>query len=121
METDRLSLSCVAQFYSNGKENDDLWKTCTWKRDSDGAACTIEGIDDKSSKVGQCDSSIQGVKIVGGDRYKCSIEIPEVKLKDNGIWTCSMEKCKEQSDGGCEAKDSGICEGEANVRIQVNY
>ena len=121
METEKLSLSCSAQFYSNGKENKDLWKTCIWKRDSDGAACKIVAENDIKTKDPECDTSIEDVKQIGGDRHKCSIEIPEVKLKDNGMWTCSMEKCKDKSDGGCEAKDSGICEGEAKVHIEVNY
>ena len=121
METEKLSLSCSAQFYSNGKENKDLWKTCIWKRDSDGAACKIEAVDNMRLKQPDCDTSIEGVKVVSLSRYNCEIDIPKVKLKDNGMWTCSMEKCKDKSDGGCEAKDSGICEGEAKVHIKVNY
>ena len=123
--SDKLSLSCAPQFYSdNGTKIDkgSLWKTCIWKRNSDGATCLIEGKDNHAADFKQCDSSIRDfTNLVGGDRAKCAININIVKLIDNGTWTCSIEKCKHKSEGGCEHKDSGECSGEDSVNVQVNF
>ena len=125
METEKLGLACNAQFYSeNGSpkngDKENKWKTCIWKRNLDGAMCTIEYIDEYNFDKTQCDSSLGDVRIVGGKRSVCEIEIPEVTYNDLGNWTCTMEECKDQSMGGCKHKDSGSCKGESTVYVQVN-
>ena len=114
----------MAQFYSDdGKENqghENLWKKCIWKRKTDGAACMIQAINEWDIETEHCDSSLGAVRIAGGERKKCEIDIPNTKLNDKGTWTCTMEKCADESMGGCAYKDSGDCKGEDQVYIEVN-
>ena len=126
MASEELSLSCTAQFYSidgleESKGKDNLWKTCIWTRNADGATCTIIAKDEWSSKIEQCDSSLGDVNIIGGDRMECRINIPWVKMKDLGNWTCRMEKCNQEEKGGCGHKDSGDCAEEDTFYVAVYY
>ena len=129
MASQELSLWCTAQFYdvdcNNGlqakKGKDNLWKTCIWKRNSDGATCTIEAKDEWTTKIEQCDSSLGQVNIIGGNRMECRINIPHVEMKDLGNWTCKMEKCNDEEKGGCGHKDSGDCSEEDTFFVAVHY
>ena len=125
METEKLGLVCAAQFYSeNGSpkngDKENKWKTCIWRRNLDGAMCTIEYMDEYNFDKTQCDSSLGDVRIIGGKRSVCEIEIPEVTCRDLGNWTCTMEECKDRSMGGCKHKDSGNCKGESTVYVAVS-
>merc|ERR1712203_46659 len=127
MASEELSLWCTAQFYDvdckNGlhakKGKDNLWKTCIWNRNSDGATCTIEAKDEWTTTIEQCDSSLGQVNIIGGNRMECRINIPYVEMKDLGNWTCKMEKCNDEEKGGCGHKDSGDCSEEDAFYVAV--
>ena len=107
MATQSLNLSCTAQFYEKfsdkklqGKAN--LWKSCAWKRERDGATCTVEAKDNLTFNAIECDKRLVGVKHSKTKRNECRIEIPNIKQNDQGHWTCVIEKCKNQNLGGCE-------------------
>ena len=128
MEFQKIELSCEATFHNMnsskgyvGEEN--LWKTCSWTRNSDKAACIIEADDKWTTHIKRCDSSIktrdEGVDIVGGDRRICKINIYRALPMDRGTWTCRMEKCKDLDEGGCSDKDSSSCQGESSVTVTV--
>ena len=126
MATQSLNLSCTAQFYSKirnesyqGKAN--LWKSCAWKRERDGATCTIEAKDDLKFNEIECDKRLVGVKHSKTKRNECRIEIPNIKENDQGNWTCVIEKCNDQNLGGCEHKDSGSCTDKNTIFVRVKY
>ena len=104
-------------------EEENLWKSCTWTRESDKASCSIEAVDEWVTNISKCDSSItgrpSGVVITGSDRRVCEILIQEALLIDDGIWTCRMEKCKTMKNGGCAHKHSSSCFGESDVYVKV--
>ena len=104
-------------------EEENLWKLCTWTRQSDKASCSIKAVNEWVTNIHKCDSSIttrpSGVEIMGADRRVCEILIQEALSIDDGIWTCRMEKCKAMKDGGCAHRDSSPCVGESIVRVEV--
>ena len=124
MASEQLSLSCTAQFYSGGiKENDrkaNLWKTCTWTRNSDGAVCKIKAEDDFSTDFEYCDKTLGEVNNLGGNRGECKINILKARIEDLGNWSCKIEKCRDERNGGCEHRLAGDCIGEDTVMVQVN-
>ena len=125
MATQSLNLSCKAQFYSKFgttklQGEDNLWKSCAWKRERDGASCTIEAKDNVTFNAIECDNRLVGVKHSKTKRNECRIEIPNIKENDKGNWTCVMEKCRDQNLGGCEHKDSGSCTDKHTIYILVS-
>ena len=98
-----------------------MWKSCAWKRERDGATCTIEAKDDLKFNEIECDKRLVGVKHSKTKRNECRIEIPNIKENDQGNWTCVIEKCNDQNLGGCEHKDSGSCTDKNTIFVRVNY
>ena len=123
METETLFLACTANFHRGntaGVDSGDgnLWKTCTWTRNVDNAACTQTAIDALNIGIGHCDSSMKNVDFGSGNRQECKLSVPSVTLNDRGNWTCRIEECN-HGIGGCSTKGSSDCYGEATVRVVV--
>ena len=118
METEEFRLNCfVAQESKNN-----LWKSCVWKRGSDGATCTQIGINDYQTAIGSCDTPLNNLRVsedINRNRFQCGITIPSANLKDKGNWICELRKCKEKEDGGCKSKVASECGGTSTVNVKV--
>lgn len=130
MNSKRLMLTCTVNFFKVNiskeiPEEENLWKSCTWTRNSDKASCVISAVSDFETHIEKCDSSItqreSGVDIMGADRRVCEILIHKALPMDHGSWTCRMEKCKSRNDGGCAHKDSSSCSGQSTIHVAVLY
>ena len=118
----------MASFYNENilrkiPEEENLWKLCSWTKNSDKTTCSIKAIDNWVTEIDKCDSSISsrpsGVDITGSDRRVCEILISKALPMDHGNWTCRMEKCKAVKEGGCAIKDASSCLGESTIRAEV--
>ena len=56
------------------------------------------------------------------NRLECSISIPIPKIEENIVdeaWKCTLHKCKDMKDGGCNAKDEDECFDDVIVNATV--
>ena len=128
MATERLTLLCKIEHDEALRENHDLfWKTCTWTRLSDNSDCHLYAVNNYDIEKRSCDSSMGDVNIDDGtdgkiNRLECSISIPISKIEKNIVdeaWKCTLHKCKDIEDGGCNAKDEDECFNDVIVNATV--
>ena len=129
MVPNRLKLSCSIQVDNDSINNEELfWKTCTWTRLSDNSDCLLYAVNNYDIEKRSCDSSMGEVNIDDGtdgkfNRLECSISIPISKIEKNIVdeaWKCTLHKCKDMKDGGCNAKDEDECSNDVTVNATVN-
>uniref|UniRef100_A0A0K2T694 Uncharacterized protein n=1 Tax=Lepeophtheirus salmonis TaxID=72036 RepID=A0A0K2T694_LEPSM len=111
-------------------DNDD-WKTCSWKRLSDGKTCDIQyncsgslcslGIGTFSRYL-NCDPELKGrVSFFGPSANErnnfCGIVLSRLGQKDTSTWECSVEQCKFT---GCGSEDGDGTVITTTIDVNVN-
>jgi hypothetical protein len=121
METERFELSCIIIPKDSSKEEVNLWKSCDWTRNNDGAKCSQKAVTAFKTIIDDCDTSMinAGVEVDSAKSLECKLVIPSASLADRGNWTCMLKKCKDLKDGGCSAEESSECMAEASVFVKV--
>ena len=122
-----VSLFCLVR--TKLKDGNDKWKTCTWRRNSDGANCSYEhkkGNDSKNEleAVGPCSALIKHYQFLKEEYtnvrgQQCIIVIPSVSQLDNADWTCTIMQCKNENVGGCGAKDGNNVTVHDTINVKV--
>ena len=128
METQDLDLSCRYKGVEKEGKRGKFWKTCTWSN-SDRETCTY--VNDEApanefnltnyltNETNNCHGRIKDANFTQRNSKECSIVIPNVKLKDTGNWTCSLERCRHATDKECNGQEENTCTGEETVNILV--
>ena len=128
MVSNSLTLSCKLEVEDGSMRKEEIrWKSCTWTRMSDKAACHQKAIDDYTLDKHYCQGPKgfkENIEMAEGiliDRSKCSITITNVQERDrkDGRWKCKLRKCNSQKDGGCESKATNDCSREIIVNATV--
>lgn len=105
-----------AKVTDNGAvEDNDDWKVCVWRRESDGSTCRFDyvcegflcGIGSGDFHIEQeCDRALQDVEYIGEDpnlhNRVCGLKVPNMDSLDNSIWTVEVEECFVTGCGGEE-------------------
>jgi hypothetical protein len=121
METERFKLNCIVILKDSNKVKENLWKSCVWTRNNDGATCSKKAVNDFETIEVGCDTSMKaaGVEVDSAKPFECKLVIPSASLLDRGNWTCMLRKCKDLKDGGCSAEEPSECKAKASVFVKV--
>ena len=119
METERLKLICSVILEDTNKIKENLWKSCVWTRNGDGAKCFQKAIKPFITTKESCDTSLTDVEVGSQMPLECVISIPSASLSHRGSWTCRLKKCKDIEDGGCSSDEPSSCMAEASINVKV--
>jgi len=103
-----------AKVTDNGAvEDNDDWKVCIWRRESDGSTCRFDYVcEGFLCSIGsgdfhveqECDRALQDVEYIGEDpnlhNRVCGLKIPNMDSLDNSVWTVEVEECFVTGCGG---------------------